>query len=199
MRVQLRSPFGIDRTAVVRHSRLVSSPESVEAGVDALREAAAHVGLQVELHDAHHSDRGIDLVLVSPRGERHAVVLKQLSLVPLDGLARRLKEWNAHLTTPGTIGVVVADRITRDARRSLQEAGWGWLDLRGHIHLAAPGIFIDANLPPLKVLPVDLPIPPLPVGIMTLKNRTLSPVTRLFIDCTRELTKPLARQSRPRR
>jgi DNA-binding transcriptional LysR family regulator len=56
-----------------------------------------------------------------------------------------------------------------------------------------------ANLPPLKILPVDLPVPPLPVGIMTLKNRTISPVTRLFIDCARELTKPLARQSRPRR
>jgi DNA-binding transcriptional LysR family regulator len=51
------------------------------------------------------------------------------------------------------------------------------------------------NLPPLKVLPLMLPIPPLPVGIMTLKNRTLSPVAQLFIDCAREILKPLA--SRP--
>jgi len=34
----------------------------------------------------------------------------------------------------------------------------------------------------LKVLPVDLPIRPWPVGIVTLKNRHLSPVAQLFID-----------------
>ncbi len=50
-----------------------------------------------------------------------------------------------------------------------------------------------ANLPPLKVLPVDLPIPPWPVGIMTLKNRTLSPVAQLFIECAREVVKPLTK------
>jgi DNA-binding transcriptional LysR family regulator len=52
-----------------------------------------------------------------------------------------------------------------------------------------------ANLPPLKILPVDLPIPPWPVGIMTLKNRTLTPVTQLFIDCAREVAKPLAKKN----
>ena len=49
-----------------------------------------------------------------------------------------------------------------------------------------------ANLPRLKVLPVDLPVPSWPVGIMTLKNRTLTPVVQLFIDCAREVVKPLA-------
>ena len=46
----------------------------------------------------------------------------------------------------------------------------------------------------LKVLPVNLPIQPRlrPVGIVTLKNRTLSPVAQLFIDCAREVAKPLA-------
>jgi DNA-binding transcriptional LysR family regulator len=48
------------------------------------------------------------------------------------------------------------------------------------------------NLPPLKILPVDLPIPSWPVGIMTLKNRTPTPVVQLFIDCAREVVKPLA-------
>jgi DNA-binding transcriptional LysR family regulator len=50
-----------------------------------------------------------------------------------------------------------------------------------------------ANLPPLKVLPVELPVRPGPVGIMTLKNRTLSPATRLFIEYARETVKPLAK------
>jgi DNA-binding transcriptional LysR family regulator len=51
-----------------------------------------------------------------------------------------------------------------------------------------------ANLPYLKVLPVTLPIPPWPVGIMSLKNRTLTPVIQLFIECAREVTKHMGRK-----
>ena len=53
-----------------------------------------------------------------------------------------------------------------------------------------------SNLPPLKILPVELPIPPLPIGIMTLKKRTISPVARLFIDRVRELAMPTAKRRR---
>jgi DNA-binding transcriptional LysR family regulator len=49
----------------------------------------------------------------------------------------------------------------------------------------------------IKVLPVPLPIRPGPVGIVTLRNRTLSPAAQLFIACIREVAKPLA--SRPSR
>jgi DNA-binding transcriptional LysR family regulator len=45
----------------------------------------------------------------------------------------------------------------------------------------------------LKTVPVDLPIRSGPVGIVTLKNRTLSAVAELFIDCAREVAKPLAK------
>jgi DNA-binding transcriptional LysR family regulator len=44
-----------------------------------------------------------------------------------------------------------------------------------------------------KVLPVRLPEQPRPVGIVTLKNRTLGSTARLFIDCVREVAKPLTR------
>jgi DNA-binding transcriptional LysR family regulator len=49
----------------------------------------------------------------------------------------------------------------------------------------------------LRVLPVDLPIQPKlrSVGIVTLRNRTLSPVAQLFIDCAREVAKSLAKAS----
>jgi DNA-binding transcriptional LysR family regulator len=46
----------------------------------------------------------------------------------------------------------------------------------------------------LKVLPVDLQYAPVPVGIMILKNRTLSPAAQLFIETAREVSKPLARR-----
>jgi DNA-binding transcriptional LysR family regulator len=39
--------------------------------------------------------------------------------------------------------------------------------------------------PSLKVLPIKLPSQLRPVGIVTLKNRTLSPAASLFIDCVR--------------
>jgi DNA-binding transcriptional LysR family regulator len=48
----------------------------------------------------------------------------------------------------------------------------------------------------LRALPVDLPIRPGPVGVVTLKNRTISPVAQLFIDCAREVAKPLADSGR---
>src|SRR5262249_59994766 len=79
---------------------------------------------------------------------------------------------------------------------------------RGSVHLICAliasgpflGIFpgsllhFGTNLPPLKILPVELPTPSLPVGIMTVRNRTISPVAQLFIDRARQLAKPLARR-----
>ncbi len=46
----------------------------------------------------------------------------------------------------------------------------------------------------IKALPVELPMARLPNGIVTLKNRTLSPVAQLFIDSAREVAKPLAKR-----
>jgi len=48
----------------------------------------------------------------------------------------------------------------------------------------------------LKILPVELPMARRPNGIVTLKNRALSPVARLFIDWAREVAKPLAKRKR---
>ena len=48
------------------------------------------------------------------------------------------------------------------------------------------------NNPALKRLPVELPTTRRPVGVITLKNRTLSPVAHLFIDRAREVARPLA-------
>jgi DNA-binding transcriptional LysR family regulator len=42
-----------------------------------------------------------------------------------------------------------------------------------------------------KVLPVQLPDWRLPVAIITLKNRALSPVAKTFIECARDVVKPL--------
>jgi DNA-binding transcriptional LysR family regulator len=64
-------------------------------------------------------------------------------------------------------------------------------------HFLAYGQFITAmprsaaQFKSLNVLPVDLPVRPWPVNIVTLKNRTLSPVAERFVECAREFTRPM--------
>jgi DNA-binding transcriptional LysR family regulator len=47
----------------------------------------------------------------------------------------------------------------------------------------------------LKALPIDLPARPWPIAIVTLKNRTLSPVVQLFIDHVRAFTSTMSGRS----
>jgi DNA-binding transcriptional LysR family regulator len=103
------------------------------------------------------------------------------------------------------VGVLIGDLFRARGLRSPPRGA-----ARGSVHLLcaliASGPFLGvfpgsllrfgSNLPPLKILPMELPMPPLPIGIMTLKNRTISPVAQLFIDCVRELAKPPAKQGR---
>ena len=58
---------------------------------------------------------------------------------------------------------------------------------------SASALRFPTRRPEIKVLPVELPIARVPIGIVTLKNRTLSPVARLFIEHAREVAKPLAK------
>ena len=43
--------------------------------------------------------------------------------------------------------LLVADRITAEARTILTDAGWSWLDRRGQLHLRAPGVRVDLAVP----------------------------------------------------
>jgi DNA-binding transcriptional LysR family regulator len=49
----------------------------------------------------------------------------------------------------------------------------------------------NLNNPVFKVLPIDLPKTRRPIGAITLKARTLSPVARLFIDCAHEVARAI--------
>jgi DNA-binding transcriptional LysR family regulator len=51
----------------------------------------------------------------------------------------------------------------------------------------------NLNHPAFKVLPIDLPTTRRPIGVITLKARTLNPVAQLFIDCAHEVAKALAK------
>ena len=79
-------------------------------------------------------------------------------------------------------------------------------DVNVRIHLLATGRFLTifpeslvqsiAERWSIKALPIDLGIRAPPVGIVTLKNRTLNPVVQLFIDAAREVAKSIVAKSR---
>ena len=55
-------------------------------------------------------------------------------------------------------------------------------------------VMLPRRHPSLRVLPVNFPNTRLKVAIITLKNRSLSQATQLFIDSVRAITKPLTRE-----
>jgi DNA-binding transcriptional LysR family regulator len=71
------------------------------------------------------------------------------------------------------------------------------------VQLAASGRFLaivpgyvltfPAKHSSVRVLPIELSTTQQRIGIITLKSRTLSPLAQRFIDCAREVAKPLGK------
>jgi len=59
-----------------------------------------------------------------------------------------------------------------------------------------PGSFLHfgAMRASFKVLPVHFPVKPMPVAIISLKNRTLNPAAQLFLKCAHEVSAPMAKR-----
>ena len=80
---------------------------------------------------------------------------------------------------------VIADNA--QARISLVAAG-------RFLTILPSALSFPAEQADIRVLPIELQMAKMPVGIVTLKNRTLGPAAQLFIDCAREVAKPLAKR-----
>ena len=67
------------------------------------------------------------------------------------------------------------------------------LGARGRFITALPESVLRLNpqFSGLKALPVELPMPQWPVGIVTLRNRALIPAAQLFIECARDAVKDM--------
>ena len=61
----------------------------------------------------------------------------------------------------------------------------------GHFGERLLQFFVDRFA--VKILPIELPVEPFAVAIVRVKNRSISPLARLFIDCAREITEPLTK------
>jgi DNA-binding transcriptional LysR family regulator len=110
------------------------------------------------------------------------------------------------LTAPGTWNYnVVADAFAAKILE-MPDVCMRTMSVHLRINLVAAGNAITA-LPrsvlrlygdafKLKVLPLDLPVRPWPVAIVTLKNRTLNPVAERFIECARDVARSFVRPPR---
>jgi len=59
--------------------------------------------------------------------------------------------------------------------------------------LPASILTFASNKPAAKALPIESATAHRPIGVISLKNRALSPVAQRFIDCARNVAKPLGR------
>jgi hypothetical protein len=58
-------------------------------------------------------------------------------------------------------------------------------------NVACVGLAVRGQVPVAQGIAVNLPVLPRPVGIITLKGRTISPLAQLFIVYTRKMAKPM--------
>jgi DNA-binding transcriptional ArsR family regulator len=109
---------------------------------DLVVDALAQLGVEARL-PVGEQHRGIDLV-IEPVGTQ--VQVKRRALVTDDVADRLLAETPP---SPGSVLLVVADRVTETARRLLTLRGAGYYDLRGHLALRSENLVIDANVEPV--------------------------------------------------
>jgi DNA-binding transcriptional LysR family regulator len=118
-------------------------------------------------------------------------------------LADLVHEPWALLPSDSFFGAIVADAFRaggleppRPTVVTLSEYMKNDLLATGRFLTVLPGFMlkVTGQHPPLKALPVALPNAPAPVGIVTLKNRTLTPLAQLFIECIRGAAKSMAQR-----
>jgi hypothetical protein len=135
--------FGIDRTPNANEHRTV--PTDPRAALDAAVVAFAAVGINATPSTASASQA--DLVL-DVHGTPLPVNIKVVATATPENMAKWLR---TPPVTPAENGrLVIADRVVAGARQLLTDNGWGWLDLRGHLHLSSRGVHIDTAVPAIS-------------------------------------------------
>jgi DNA-binding transcriptional LysR family regulator len=120
--------------------------------------------------------------------------------ITLANLANEPWTWAAQ----GTLIDSIVDRAFRANGLELPRARVLTDGINMRLRLIATGRFL-AVLPAstlrfhdkaqsIRVLPVDLPTTHRYTGFITFKNRTLNPLAQRFIECAREIAKPLTKQ-----
>jgi hypothetical protein len=116
--------------------------DELEAGL-ALQGVLQDIGAVTEIQPTPFDSRRVDLIATLPSGEQIPLEVK----VTAAGDSPAAKRW-AMSREPGATRVLVADRLSFDLRTELTAAGASWFDRRGHLHLVAPGLLVDRDVPP---------------------------------------------------
>jgi DNA-binding transcriptional LysR family regulator len=111
------------------------------------------------------------------------------------------------LTPPDSLIYLLVAEAFRERGLDTPKASLMTYSVHLRTNLAASGDFItvlpssvlrfNPNQFALKALPIAMPGRPWPVAIVTLKNRTLNPVARHFIDHVRAFTRSMGARSMP--
>jgi len=118
--------------------RIRTTPEALEAqAIDAA--VAALRAADIEVDEA--TDRGRMKARVDGRPLRITVVAVSYCT---GQRARELVERQPTLARG--VNLLVADRVTAEAKAVLGDAGWSWLDRRGQLHLRGPGVRVDVEV-----------------------------------------------------
>jgi hypothetical protein len=178
------SVFGLSRTPNTSYPALVTVNEA--DFVDVFTELVERIGLPVVRRGQLDAP---DLVLLDNDGQRIFVELKRVSAATPSHVSSLLAR-QCQSKRPGALRVLVADRIPDAARVELARHGWGWLDLRGHLHLAGQGLFVDVDVPPVKGRPERTNAFSGPAGLEVACSLLLDPAARHGV---RELARSLGR------
>lgn len=116
-----------------------TSAELEATAKEQLRGALAELGLPGEV--AVPAEHGVDF-LVEVGGTLVGVeVTSVVGPSEAEALAARARE-------VGLPVLVAAQRVAKEARAILRDAGVGYHDQRGHLRLVVPGVFVDAEVAP---------------------------------------------------
>ena len=148
----------------------------------------------IEEQDLHSEVLFDDRFVVVAGGKSRWTRLRRLSLADLAG-----EQWI--LPPADSLARALVAAVFRDCGLQLPRGPLNTLSIHLFLQLVATGRFV-AMLPgslmqfrgrnwPLKILPIKVPAKPRPVAIMGLKNRTLSPVARIFVDCARTVARAM--------
>jgi hypothetical protein len=93
--------------------------------------------------------KGVDLVMTSSHGEKWSFQVKSLSRADpsrVNAMVSKMRQ-----ERPDALVVLVADQVPQASRDILADAGWGYLDRRGHLRImdASSHLFVDVDVDPM--------------------------------------------------
>jgi hypothetical protein len=112
-----------------------------EDAIGALELALATVGLEAVPPPA--DGMRADLVVAAPDAGAVELKVTATSVATADDV-ERLAHWRGE----GVVPILVADDVPDAVRHDLDARNLSWLDRRGHLHLVAPGVRVDAAFTP---------------------------------------------------